>query len=155
MGAVTVFEVPGVLSSEELVHESHIFSDQSGYAWRLWVKPQDKHGHVGLYLVPAEDLPQPFTADFELAIVGPSGRVCKRELRGGRAHLHRRSAGHGWPTFVAREELEAGGGEADLNALLHAKGTLVVTASRIGNVRPKAELSPTEEEERAALSKTI
>ena len=140
MRAVTVFEVPNFLSSDELVVESHIFCDQNGFAWRIWVKPHDKNGCIGLYLVPAEDLDEPHTADFELAIVGPKGKLWRRELRGGRALLHKRSAGHGWPTFVSREEAERGLGEADvpLDAMLH-KGTLVVTASRISNVRPKGE----------------
>lgn len=153
MRAVTVFEVTALLESDELVHESHIFSDQHGYAWRIWVKPHDKNGCVGLYLVPAEDLPEAYTADFELAIVGPSGLVCRRELRGGRAHLHKRSAGHGWPTFVTRDELAQSGGEGDLGALLHANGTLVVTASKISNVRPKAEIASLLE--KRSLSKSI
>ena len=148
MSAVTVFEVPDFLSNEELVVESHIFTDQLGFAWRLWVKPHDKQDSIGLYLVPAEDLDEPHTADFELAIVGARGRLWRRELRGGRATLHKRSAGHGWPTFVSRDELTRGDGD-DRCAMLH-EGTLVVTASRISNVRPKSEI-----EARALLSRTI
>ena len=118
--------------------ESHIFCDQGGFAWRLWVRPRDKNECVGLYLVPAEDLPEEYTADFELAIVGRRGRVWRRELRNGRATLHKRTAGHGWPSFLPRDEILRGEEGADCpHAVLH-EGTLVVTASKIANVRPKA-----------------
>ena len=141
MRAVTVFEVPDFLSNDSLVVESHVFSDQIGHAWRLWVKPHDKNGCVGLYLVPAEDLPEPYTADFELAVVGRRGRVWRRELRGGRALLHKRTAGHGWPSFISREEIERAEADPDdPRGVLH-DGTIVVTASRIANVRPKSEES--------------
>jgi len=137
MTALTVFEVPDFLSNTSLVVESHVFGDSLGFHWRLWVKPHDKNGHVGLYLVPAEDLESEHTADFELAIVGPRGRLWKRELRGGRAKLHKRTAGHGWPTFISREEIERGEQRGDdPRAMLH-HGTLIVTASRITNVRPR------------------
>jgi len=139
MSAVTVFEVPHFLDNDDVVVESHIFTDQGGFAWRLWVKPHDKQDSIGLYLVPAEDLDEPYTADFELAIVGARGKVWRRELRGGRATLQKRSAGHGWPTFVSRDELSKSH-ENGRDAMLH-NGTLVVTASRISNVRPKAELA--------------
>lgn len=137
MTALTVFEVPDFLSNTSLVVESHVFGDSLGFHWRLWVKPYDKSGHVGLYLVPADDLECEHTADFELAIVGPRGRLWKRELRGGRAKLHKRTAGHGWPTFISREEIERGERRGDdSRAMLH-HGALVVTASRITNVRPR------------------
>ena len=138
MSCTTVFEVPDLLTNTSLVCESHVFCDQHGFAWRLWVKPQDKNGCVGLYLVPAEDLEEVYTADFELAIVGRNGRVWRRELRGGRAVLHKRTMGHGWPQFISREEIEKGEGGRDVpRGILH-DGKLVVTASRICNVMPKS-----------------
>ena len=87
LGAVTVFEVEDFLDRDDLVCESHEFADQHGFSWRIWVKPHDKNGHVGLYLVPAEGFDEAHTADFELAIVGRRGKVIRRELRGGRATL--------------------------------------------------------------------
>ena len=152
MRAVTVFEVPAFLTSSALVHESHTFTDREGYMWKIWVKPHDKQNCVGLYLVPADDLPEAYTADFELAIVGRRGKVWRRELRGGRAYLHKRTAGHGWPGFLSRDDIEAGeGSQEDPHGVLHEGGTLVVTASKISNVRPKA----TSEAEKSELSRTI
>jgi hypothetical protein len=137
LSAVTVFEVADFLSDDSLVVESHVFADQHGFAWRMWVKPHDKGDCIGLYLVPAEDLPEVYTADFELAIIGRHGKVWRRELYGGRATLQKRCAGHGWPMFVTREEmLKAEDEEANPDGMLH-DGKLVVTARKIENVRPK------------------
>lgn len=150
LGAVTVFEVEDFLDRDDLVCESHEFADQHGFSWRIWVKPHDKNGHVGLYLVPAEGFDEAHTADFELAIVGRRGKVIRRELRGGRATLWKRHSGHGWPQFVRRDEIERGEArEDDPHGLLH-RGSLIVTASKITAVRPKREV-----DEKRALSRSI
>ena len=141
--------------------ESHVFS-AGGFEWKLWVKPfSGPHSdHVGLYLVPAADLDAPHTADFSLAIVGRQGRVLQRGLCDGRAKLHKGKSGHGWPTFIARADLECGeppeGGEAAAGTegagaggaaadddgsrgLLHADGRLIATCSGMCNVRPRGD----------------
>ena len=144
MRAHVVFEIPDFLSVNSLVCESQVFS-AGGLEWRLWVKPFSgpTDSHVGLYLVPAEDLPHLYTADFTLAIVGRQGHLLERELTGGRAKLQGCRAGHGWPTFIERSALASNEGGKDIatgdpgdsSMLLHGDGRLIVTCSGLANVR--------------------
>jgi hypothetical protein len=141
--ANAVFEVPAFLGVEKHVVESHVFS-AGGFEWRMWVTPfSGKEGdHVGIYLVPADDLSEPYTADYSLAIVGRSGRLLQRDLGGGRPRLHGRRAGHGWPTFVQRADLERADLDGGPSKLLHDDGRLIVTCSGLCNVRPKGDDMP-------------
>jgi len=149
IGANAVFEIADFLAADQLVCASHVFS-AGGFEWKLWVKPfSGAHDdHLGLYLTPAEDLDQVYTADYTMAIVGRQGHILQRSLGGGRAKLQGRLAGHGWPTFVTRAELQAS--EADpACSLLQADGRLIVTCSELSNVRPRTPL-----DESAGLSRT-
>lgn len=138
IGANAVFEVPNFLLVDRLVCESHVFA-AAGFEWKLWVKPFSgpDDQHVGLYLTPAADLDEAHTADYSLAIVGRQGHILSRELSGGRAKLQGCRAGHGWPTFVSRAEIEAQDPSDPASRLLHADGRLIVTCSGLANVRPR------------------
>jgi len=130
-GADAVFHLPNFLKESAPVVESHVFS-AAGHQWKMWVKPYSgaDSDAVGLYLAPAADLDQMYTADYQLAIVGSCGTVLSLELQDGRARLQKATAGHGFPNFLPRAELEAS------ETLLH-DGSLVVTASKISNIRPR------------------
>lgn len=132
--AAAIFRIEGFLEATAPVLESHVFSS-GGFTWKLWVKPRSgpSNESVGIYLAPSVDMDEVHTADFELAIVGPNGSVCALELAGGRARLHKATAAHGFPNFISRSEISRG--EAPM---LH-NGCLIVTASKIANVRLREE----------------
>lgn len=134
--ASAIFRIDNFLAETAPVIESHVFA-AAGHKWKMWVKPRSGAADdcVGLYLAPATDLDQVHTADFELAIVGPDGSVSSLCLEDGRAKLQKATAGHGFPNFISRSEIERGGAA---HSMLH-DGCLVVTASRIGNVRVREE----------------
>ena len=145
--ANAVFEVPDFLAVDKLVCESHVFA-AAGFEWKLWVKPFSgaDDGHVGLYLTPASDLDEAYTADYSLAIVGRQGHILERELTGGRAKLQGCRAGHGWPTFVSRAEIASRRPSDPASMLLHDDGRLIITCSGLTNVRlrePSADLART------------
>lgn len=129
--AFAVFRLPNFLELDEPVLESHVFT-AAGYRWKMWVKPYSgvDNDAVGLYLAPARDFDEVHTADFELSIVGSNGSLLSFSLTEGRARLHKATAGHGFPHFVARSDIVKD------QTLLH-DGCLVVTASNIVNVRPR------------------
>jgi len=150
IGANAVFEIEDFLQADALVCASHVFC-AAGFEWKLWVKPYSgpNEEHVGLYLTPAEDLDQVYTADYALAIVGRQGHILQRALDGGRPKLQGRKAGHGWPTFVTRSELEASATDP-ASCLLQADGRLIVTCSGLSNVRPRMP-----QDDAAGLARTL
>lgn len=151
IGANAVFEIEHFRSVDTLVCASHVFS-AGGCEWKMWVKPFSgpDDSYVGLYLTPAEDLDEMYTADYSLAIVGRQGVLLQRWLDGGRAKLQGRKAGHGWPTFVRRDELERTADDP-AGSLLQADGRLIVTCSGLCNVRPRTQC----DECNASLANTL